>query len=151
LKSPQVYAAAVVVMSSALFATDRAFGMLHSFSLCAYSPWREMTDHALGSATPLTNAVFSAPERITWHDGSVEFSVFPQAVGDDTLNAAPTETGADMVTEHGAVPEHAPDQATKLEPVLGISARLTTVPAANDPVQVPLVQEIPAGLLVTVP
>lgn len=48
------------------------------------------------------------------------------------------------------VPLQAPDQPTKYAPLPGAAVSFTTVPAANDALQVGE-QLIPAGLLVTVP
>ncbi len=55
-----------------------------------------------------------------------------------------------MVSVQALVPLQAPLQPAKYEPLVGASVSLTTVPAANEAVQVGE-QEIPAGLLVTVP
>ena len=48
------------------------------------------------------------------------------------------------------VPLHAPDQLTKYAPLPAAAVSFTTVPAANDALQVGE-QVIPAGLLLTVP
>jgi hypothetical protein len=55
-----------------------------------------------------------------------------------------------MVTEQEPVPEQAPDQPEKIEPVLGVGVRVTTVPELygweqSEP------QVMPAGDEVTVP
>jgi hypothetical protein len=55
-----------------------------------------------------------------------------------------------MVTVHVPVPEHAPDQPAKLEPVSGVAVRVTLVPASKNAAHVGS-QWMPSGLLVTVP
>ena len=55
-----------------------------------------------------------------------------------------------MVTAHVAVPEQAPLQPMKVEPDIGMAARVIAVPAAIVCEQL-APQLIPAGLLVTVP
>ena len=50
----------------------------------------------------------------------------------------------------GSEPLHAPVQPPKVEPVTGVATRETFVPTANVELQLPP-QEIPEGLLVTVP
>jgi hypothetical protein len=55
------------------------------------------------------------------------------------------------VTVHVPVPEHPPPfQPVKVEPAAGVAVKVTAVPLANAAEQV-APQEIPAGLLVTVP
>jgi hypothetical protein len=59
------------------------------------------------------------------------------------LKAAVTLRFEFMVTVHVvAVPEQAPDQPAKVEPVPGVAVRVTDVPA---------LKVVPVGLLVTVP
>jgi hypothetical protein len=55
-----------------------------------------------------------------------------------------------MVTEHPAVPVHAPPQPAKTHPVSGVALSATTVPRAYVAEHVEP-QLMPAGLLVTVP
>jgi CheY-like chemotaxis protein len=57
---------------------------------------------------------------------------------------------ARKVTEQAPVPVHAPLQPAKLDPLPGLSVKVTTVPLAKFAVQV-APQLMPAGLLVTVP
>jgi hypothetical protein len=49
------------------------------------------------------------------------------------------------------VPLHAPDHPESIWPEPGVAVRVTLVPGAKFAVQVPVLQLIPAGLLVTVP
>src|SRR5438132_11196346 len=55
-----------------------------------------------------------------------------------------------MVSAHGLVPLHAPDQPAKNEPLLAAAVRVTTVPELNEAAHAGE-QLIPAGLLVTTP
>jgi hypothetical protein len=82
--------AAVTLKVRTPLATESAPGTLHSVSLWAYSPWREMTVHALGSLTPFTTEVFKEPAAICWQNESVQFSVLPHAV----LDTGATDTVA---------------------------------------------------------
>jgi len=66
------------------------------------------------------------------------------------LKVAVTDRAALMVTAQLAVPVHAPLQPAKVEPVVGVSAKMTLVPLAKLALQVPG-QLMPAGVLVTVP
>ncbi len=61
-----------------------------------------------------------------------------------------TEMGKFVVTLHVPVPLHAPPHPAKIYPGLGVAVRVTEVPGAKLPVQVPP-QLMPAGTLVTVP
>jgi hypothetical protein len=64
---------------------------------------------------------------------------------------AVTVVAAVSVTVQVPVPEHPPPlQPVKVEPAAGTAVRVTTVPLAQAAIQVEP-QEIPAGLLVTVP
>jgi hypothetical protein len=67
-----------------------------------------------------------------------------------SVNDAPTDFAALIVTWHEPVPLQAPLQPAKVEPDAGAAVRLTTVPELNDAEQVEP-QLIPAGELVTVP
>jgi hypothetical protein len=64
LKLPQVEEVLEVVIVTKPGDCEMAPGTLHSFSLCEYSPCREITVQALGSLTPFTTAVFSEPAEI---------------------------------------------------------------------------------------
>ena len=66
------------------------------------------------------------------------------------LKVAVADRLAFMVSVQTLVPLQAPDQPTKYAPFPGVAVSFTTVPAANDAVQVGE-QVMPAGLLVTVP
>jgi hypothetical protein len=55
-----------------------------------------------------------------------------------------------MVTEHCPVPEHAPDQPSKVDPDTGVAVSVTTVPDWYASVQSEP-QFIPAGVLTTEP
>ena len=66
------------------------------------------------------------------------------------LNVALTDCAEFIVTLHAPVPLQAPPQPAKVEPESGVAARLTTVPLAKLAEQV-VPQEIPEGVLVTVP
>jgi hypothetical protein len=63
---------------------------------------------------------------------------------------APTAVSLSRVRVHGAVPEHAPVHAIKVEPSLGFAVSVTDVPVAKLALHVEP-QLIPAGALVTVP
>lgn len=66
------------------------------------------------------------------------------------LNVAVSDLDELIVTAHAPVPVHAPLQPVNVEPAVGVSVMVTTVPLAKFAVHVPG-QLIPAGLLVTVP
>lgn len=66
------------------------------------------------------------------------------------LNVAVTDFAALMVTEQVPVPEQAPLQPAKVEPVPTAAVKVTTVPLAKLALQVPG-QVMPAGLLLTEP
>ena len=67
------------------------------------------------------------------------------------MKVAVTEVAAFIVTEHVAVPEQPPPlQPVKVDPAAGVAVKVTTVPFPNEAEQV-APQEMPAGLLVTVP
>jgi hypothetical protein len=66
------------------------------------------------------------------------------------LNVALTDCAEFIVTLHAPVPLHAPPQPAKVEPESGVAAKLTTVPLAKLAEHV-VPQEIPEGVLVTVP
>ena len=63
---------------------------------------------------------------------------------------AVTSAAAPMVTLQAPVPVQAPLQPVKVEPVPGVAVNATTVPLVNEAAQV-APQEMPAGVLVTVP
>ena len=65
-------------------------------------------------------------------------------------NVAVTLRAWVMLTVQVPVPEHDPLQPVKVEPVVGVAVRVTLVPVLNEALQV-APQEIPVGLLVTVP
>jgi hypothetical protein len=72
----------------------------------------------------------------------------------EPANDAVTELAALKVTLQVVVPVHPPDQLENVLPAAGVSVSVMGVPAGNvteQPVVAPLVQLIPAGLLVTVP
>ena len=65
-------------MTSKLLATEMALGMLHSFSFCAYSPWREITVQAFEVRAPFTYALLREPEAMAWQAELVQLTVSPQ-------------------------------------------------------------------------
>jgi len=65
-------------------------------------------------------------------------------------NVAVTARAALIVTLHAPVPVQAPLQPVNVEPVAGAAVRVTAAPLVNDAEQV-LPQEMPVGVLVTVP
>jgi hypothetical protein len=65
-------------------------------------------------------------------------------------NVAETVTAALSVTVHVPVPEQPPVQPVKVEPAAGVAVKATAVPLANEAAHV-APQDMPAGLLVTVP
>jgi hypothetical protein len=65
-------------------------------------------------------------------------------------NVATTECAAFIVTTQAPVPVQSPDQPEKVEPSAGVGVRVTIVPSAKLALHIPG-QEIPAGLLLTVP
>jgi hypothetical protein len=67
-----------------------------------------------------------------------------------SAKVAVTERAALIVTVQVLVPVQAPLQPVKVEPVAGAAVKVTMVPAVNEAEQV-VPQEMPAGLLVTVP
>src|SRR2546425_7020 len=70
---------------------------------------------------------------------------------DDWMKVAVTEVAAVIVTVHVPVPVQPPPlQPVKVEPAAGAAVRVTTVPGVKE-VEHVAPQEIPAGLLVTVP
>jgi len=70
---------------------------------------------------------------------------------DDCMKVAVTEVAALIVTVQGPVPVHpAPLQPVNVEPTAAAAVNVTAVPFVNDAEQV-VPQEMPAGLLVTVP
>jgi len=70
---------------------------------------------------------------------------------DDCMKVAVTEVAALIVTVQVPVPVHpAPLQPVNVEPAAAAAVNVTTVPLVNDAEQV-VPQEMPAGLLVTVP
>jgi hypothetical protein len=72
------------------------------------------------------------------------------AAGGLELKLALTDFAASMVTLHAPVPLQAPLQPAKVEPESGAAVKLTTVPLAKLAEHV-VPQEIPEGVLVTVP
>jgi hypothetical protein len=73
------------------------------------------------------------------------------SVKGDRAKVAVTEAAAFMVTMQVLVPEQPPPlQPVNVEPAAGAAVRVTTVPLVNDAAHVEP-QEMPAGLLVTVP
>lgn len=70
--------------------------------------------------------------------------------GRTNLKVAVTEFDALIVTEHVPVPEQAPLQPVKTEPVAAFSLRVTTVPSGKPWTHFPG-QLMPVGLLVTDP
>ena len=70
---------------------------------------------------------------------------------DDCMKVAVTEVAAVIVTVQVPVPlQPPPFQPVKVEPAAGVAVRVTAVPVVNAAEHV-VPQEIPAGLLVTVP
>ena len=67
-----------------------------------------------------------------------------------SVNVAVTEVAALTVTLHAPVPEQAPLQPAKVEPASGVAVRVTAEPGVSACEQV-VPQEMPAGVLVTVP
>jgi hypothetical protein len=68
------------------------------------------------------------------------------------VNVAVTARDCDIVTEQVFdVPEQAPTQPEKACPLGALAVKVTELSLVNEPVQVPLVQEIPVGELKTVP
>jgi len=56
-----------------------------------------------------------------------------------------------MVTEQEPVPEQAPLQPANAEPEPGVAASVTAAPLRKPAVQVPELQLMPVGLLLTIP
>ena len=81
------------------------------------------------------------PVPIFW---TVRFDMPP-----DGLNVAVTNRFTSITTEQ-SVPLHSPLQPAKVEPTPGVAVKATVVPGAKPALQVPG-QDIPLGLLVTVP
>ena len=69
---------------------------------------------------------------------------------EEDVNVAVTERSASIVSTQVAVPAHAPDHPSNVEPGDGDAERVTTVPAPYCVEQV-VPQSIPAGLLTTIP
>jgi len=68
------------------------------------------------------------------------------------LKLAVAALEASIVTMQFPLPLlQAPDQPAKPEPLLAVGIRATLAPVSNSAAQVPLLQAIPAGLLVTAP
>jgi len=63
---------------------------------------------------------------------------------------AVTDFAASTITVQDPVPEQAPLQPAKAEPVAGVAVRATGVPSVKDEEHV-FPQSIPAGLLLTLP
>jgi hypothetical protein len=85
--------------------------------------------------------------------GTVAVAVGTVAVGVLSVKVALTLRSWLMVRTHAPVPEQAPPQPAKVEPLAGLAVRVTTVPAVISMKQpgVILVQVIPTGVIVTVP
>ncbi len=66
-------------------------------------------------------------------------------------NPAATVRACDITTVQLPVPAHEPPHASSVLPALAVAVSVTLVPAANEPVQLPVVQLIPAGDDVTDP
>ena len=71
------------------------------------------------------------------------------ATGGIMLNVAVTALLSFMVSWQGAVPVQTPDQPAKVELASGVAVRVIKVPARNELQLLP--QDMPAGVLVTVP
>lgn len=81
----------------------------------------------------------------------VPVSATVSAYWEGTENEAETEVAALRVTWQVPVPEQAPLQPPKLEPLPGVAVRVTTVPCAKVAEHCPVVQPMPAGAELTVP
>jgi hypothetical protein len=77
------------------------------------------------------------------------FTVSVTSSGEAGLNVAVTDRFTSITTEQ-SVPLQSPLQPEKVEPTSGAAVKTTVLPGAKPALQVPG-QEIPLGLLVTVP
>ena len=69
---------------------------------------------------------------------------------DACMKVAVTLVAALSVTVHGPVPEQPPPQPVNVEPAAGVAVKVTAVPLVKPAAHV-APQEMPAGVLVTVP
>jgi len=105
---------------------------------------------------PVANgAVHVAPQSIpfglllTLPDPAPVFCIVRNDMLTDGLNVAVTDRFTSITTEQ-SVPLQSPLQPAKVEPTPGVAVKTTVLPGAKPALQVPG-QDIPLGLLVTVP
>jgi hypothetical protein len=75
----------------------------------------------------------------------------PDGGGSNAKVALTEAEDVERVITHEPVPVHGTPQPLKVEPLLGVAVSVTLEPCGNVPEQLPLVQDSPVGLLVTVP
>src|SRR6185312_14623895 len=141
---------------------EDATGVVPMLKLAVVAPCGTVTDGGTVAAALLldkatTTLPTAAPVKV-----SVPVDEFPpitlvgltvieeSAAGGLELKVALTDFAASMVTLHAPVPLQAPPQPANAEPVSGVAVKLTTVPLAKLAEHV-VPQEIPGGVLVTVP
>lgn len=107
-------------------------------------PCENVPEHVpLEQVTPPVTIPLPPPARVTLKELDS---------GGVTANDALTETEEDeRATTQEAVPVHAPPQPENVFPLFGLAVRVIFAPCKNVPVHAPFEQDIPAGLLLTVP
>ena len=145
-----------------LAAVEDATGVVPMLKLTVVAPCGTVTDDGAVADALLLDKVTTALLVAAPVNVSVPVDEFPpitlvgltvieeSAAGGFELKFALTDFAASMVTLHAPVPLHAPPQPANVEPESGVTAKLTTVPLAKLAEHV-VPQEIPEGVLVTVP